>query len=326
MLRVVVVDDDPLLLAVTRRMLTRAGYRVIPCDHPRTALREVILGEPFAVVADLHMPDIDGAELLRLVQSFAPNTRRVLYTGESSLGEIARAMSPSAVDAIVTKADGNAQLALTLGGLRSAQTGGPGAVEARQLARSLVSALATHPQENLEHAVRLARGALKLGALAGLAGAALRDLELGALLHDVGMFCLPEALLHQAGAYGERERRQLAQHPGLGADLLRGAPLLACAREVVLHHHERFDGQGYPRGLCGADIPLSARLFAVVDTYEALVHERSHRGALRENQARAEIARVKGGQLDPAAVELFLGIHPDEWKRPSFVPTAVAEP
>lgn len=324
--RVVVVDDDPLVLAVTRRLLTRSGYHVIPCDHPRTALREVIQGEPFAVVADLHMPDLDGAELLRLVTSFAPNTRRILYTGESHLSEIARAVSPLVVDAIVTKADGNPHLPLALSGLRAAQHGRQGATEARSLAISLVSALTSNHVETLDHALRLARGALKLGALAGLDGAQLRDFEVGALLHDVGMFCLPEALLRNPGSYGENERKLLEQHPELGAELLRSSELLSCALPVVMHHHERYDGSGYPHKLEGESIPFVARLFAVVDTYEAMTHERPHRAARTEEEARAEIARAKSSQLDPIAVELFLGVHPQEWKRPSFAPGAVAEP
>ncbi|MFT3924692.1 MAG: HD domain-containing phosphohydrolase [Myxococcales bacterium] len=324
--RVVVVDDDPLVLAVTRRLLTRSGYHVISCDHPRTALREVIQGEPFAVVADLHMPDLDGAELLRLVRSFSPNTRRILYTGESHLSEIARAVSPVVVDAIVTKADGNPQLPLALSGLRAEQRGRQGSNEARSLALSLVSALAVDHVETLEHALRLSRGALKLGSLAGLEVPALRDLEVGALLHDVGMFCIPETLLRHPTPYCEREWRQVQQHPLLGAEFLRSSELLAGGLSVVLYHHEHYDGSGYPHRLSGSDIPLLARLFSVIDTFEALTHERPHRPARSETQAREEIARVSGSQLDPTAVELFLGIHPDDWKRPSFVPSAMAEP
>src|SRR6476659_7541239 len=104
--RVVVVDDDPLVLAVTRRLLQRAGYEVIPCDHPRTALREVVHSQPFALVADLHMPDLSGADLLRVVRSVSPGTRRVLYTGEALVSELARALAPMVADAIVAKTDG----------------------------------------------------------------------------------------------------------------------------------------------------------------------------------------------------------------------------
>ncbi len=116
---VVIVDDDPLVLAVTRRLLTRSGYRVIACDHPQSALSEVQRDAPFAVVADLHMPDLSGAEFLHLVAALAPDTRRILYTGEAQLGEVARALSPLLVDAIVTKAEGNPQLPLTLSSLKA---------------------------------------------------------------------------------------------------------------------------------------------------------------------------------------------------------------
>jgi response regulator RpfG family c-di-GMP phosphodiesterase len=322
-LRVVVVDDDPLILAVTRRLLVRSGYDVIPCDDPRAALREVLQRGPFAVVTDLHMPDLDGAELLRLVRSFAPRTRRVLYTGESQLAELARAVSPLVADAIVTKADGTHQLPLALSDLRLDASRKEGMAEARKLALSLLTALssaAAGSVETLDHALRVARAAHRLGRLARLDESQLHALELGALLHDVGMACLPEELLQYTGIYDVDHWRLVHGHPRLGADLLRGSELLAGALPVVLYHHERFDGAGYPHRLAGEEIPLAARLFAVVDTYEALTHPRPHVSSRDLFEARAELLRVSGTQLDPDAVQLFLGVDPDEWKRPSIVP------
>lgn len=105
-LRVVVVDDDPLVLAVTRRVLTRIGYTVAVFADGRQALSDIARTRPFAVVADLHMPDMDGSELLSLVAEISPQTFRLLYTGEGQASELARALRPGLTHAVVPKSDG----------------------------------------------------------------------------------------------------------------------------------------------------------------------------------------------------------------------------
>lgn len=117
-LRVLVVDDDPLVLAVTRRVLARAGYTVAIFEDPRRALHDITHTRPFAVVADLHMPDMNGSELLKLVRDASPSTFRLLYTGEGQASELERALSPGLTDAVVPKAAGTQLLPETLERLR----------------------------------------------------------------------------------------------------------------------------------------------------------------------------------------------------------------
>ncbi len=323
--RVVVVDDDPLVLAITRRLLQRSGYDVFPCDNPRTALREVVQSQPFALVADLHMPDLSGAELLRLVRSVSPNTRRILYTGEAQVSELARALTPMVADAIVAKADGPEFLPAALDGLRTAPTEKTGPMQARSLALGMARALASSSVETFDHCLRVARWSRRLGVLMGFGQNALLDLEVGALLHDVGMICAPEAVLRFAGPLGEHEWAQVHMHPRMGADMLRECEPVLGALPIVMHHHERFDGHGYPDKLVGDEIPLGARIFAVVDTYEALTHTRPHVAARSDGEARAEILRVRGSQFDPRVVDAFVSIDPEEWKRPSVVPRPLTQ-
>ena len=118
-LRVVVVDDDPLVLAVTKRLLGRLGYAVATFDDARRALGDVAHTRPFALVADFHMPDMDGSELLRLVQDTSPETYRLLYTGEGRPDELARALVPGLTHAVVPKTDGNRLLPEALARLRA---------------------------------------------------------------------------------------------------------------------------------------------------------------------------------------------------------------
>lgn len=117
-LRVVLVDDDPLVLAVTKRVLGRFGYTVATFEDARRALSDLAYTRPFALIADLQMPDMDGSELLRLARDASPETFRLLYTGEGQIGELERALSPGLTHAVVPKADGNRLLPEALARLR----------------------------------------------------------------------------------------------------------------------------------------------------------------------------------------------------------------
>jgi putative nucleotidyltransferase with HDIG domain len=322
-LRVVVVDDDPLVLAVTRRLLTRSGYDVVPCDQPRTALREIVQQPPFAVIADLYMEAMGGCELLSLVRHLAPGTGRVLYTAENDLAAVARAVPPLTADAVVPKSDGAELLPLALSQLRVEYDRGD--LDGCDLALRIAHALSSDSVETLDHALRVSRWTRGLGRLLGLPEVSLKGLQLGALLHDVGMICVPEASLRHPGPLSDHAWQQIHQHPKLGVEMLRASSLLEEAEPIVLHHHERYDGRGYPYGLAGEAIPLPARLFALVDAWEALTHVRPHAGPRSDDEARAEIARASGSQLDPSVVELFLSIEPEAWRRLSVAPRAHQE-
>lgn len=323
--RVVVVDDDPLVLAVTRRLLQRAGYEVIPCDHPRTALREVVQRQPFALVADLHMPDLSGAELLRVVRSMSPNTKRILYTGEPLVSELTRAIAPMMADAIVTKTDGPELLPAALDLLRTQPQIGAGLAHARSLALSMARALATATVETFDHALRVSRYARRLGAALGLDTHRLVELEVGALLHDIGMIGVADAVLRLPGPLADRDWQDIQKHPELGASMLRECDSLACALPVVLHHHERFDGRGYPSRLEGDTTPLSARIFAVVDAYDAMTQGRPYASARSAEQARQEIEQSSGGQFNPAVVDVFLQLDPLDFSRGTVPPRRLRE-
>ena len=318
--RVILVDDDPLVLAVTRRLLQRAGYDVVPCDHPRTALRELVHSQPFALVADLHMPDLNGADLLRVVQSVSPRTRRVLYTGEDQVSELARAVAPMVADVIVAKADGPENLPAALDGLRTNPRGLLGPAQARSAALGMARAMASHSVETFDHSLRVSRWARRVGREMGLDDYALLDLELGALLHDVGMIGVTESVLAHPGPLNDAEWEQIHRHPQLGAEMLRACEGLAPAVSVVLYHHERFDGRGYPARIEGENIPLAARIFSVVDAYEAMTQSRPYAAARTDAEVREELSRNAGGQFDPAVVEAMLAIDPKEWLRPTTAP------
>jgi HAMP domain-containing protein len=160
---------------------------------------------------------------------------------------------------------------------------------------------------------RLAAAAVALGDRLGVSPTQREALELGALLHDIGMIRIPETVLQQPRALAPEERRLVEQHPAWGAEILEEVPLLTPALDVVGGHQERFDGGGYPQGLRGEEIPFTARIFAVVDALDAMTHDRPYRGARPVGAALEELRREAGGQFDPHVVEAALALPLARW-------------
>jgi HD-GYP domain-containing protein (c-di-GMP phosphodiesterase class II) len=137
---------------------------------------------------------------------------------------------------------------------------------------------------------------------------ALRDIEHGVLLHDIGKIGIPDAILLKPGPLTPAEWKVMRRHPEIGRQLIEKIPFLRAAVPVVYHHHERWDGTGYPLGLRGAGIPLGARIFAVADAFDAMTFDRPYSRAISFEAARAEIRRCAGTHFDPAVVTTFLAI------------------
>jgi HD-GYP domain-containing protein (c-di-GMP phosphodiesterase class II) len=170
----------------------------------------------------------------------------------------------------------------------------------------LCAALDLRDNVTLGHAKRVSEIASVLAYQMGLRKEQLRQIESAAILHDIGKIGVADAVLSKAGPLNEEEWLEMKRHPELGFQVLSGIDFLADAAEVVYAHHERFDGSGYPRGLKGDDIPLGARVFAVVDAYEAMTSHRPYRKALPHYKAVEEIKRNAGTQFDPEIVRAFM--------------------
>ena len=160
-------------------------------------------------------------------------------------------------------------------------------------------------EATVRHCLRLREMCGTVASVLGVEGRALRELEDGALLHDLGMFRIAPVIRTKEGALSEAEWEQIHRHPELGADLVREITTLESAAEIVLCHHERWDGAGYPRGLAGEGIPLGARILAVIDAFDAMCEAARHRPARSPEAARDEIRRCAGTQFDPRVVEAF---------------------
>ena len=169
-------------------------------------------------------------------------------------------------------------------------------------------------EDTLGHSQLVAQYSLVLARALGIEDQEfLVDLERGALLHDIGKIGIPESILRKPGALTEMERQIVQEHPLLGYELIMDCDFLKKAANVVLYHHERYDGQGYPYGLAGEEIPLEARIFSVADTLDAITSDRPYRSGQSLFVACEEIEKGKGSQFDPEVVEAFFSVKEEVW-------------
>jgi len=177
----------------------------------------------------------------------------------------------------------------------------------------LMQRLRTHDAETQGHSERVARFSLLLGFELGLKPAQMKALEYGALLHDIGKIGVPDAILRKPSRLTNVEWTTMRQHPLIGLRILSGIDFLKDASLVVVQHHERWDGRGYPFGLRGIEIDRNARIFAVADAFDAMISDRAYHAGKTFAAAAEELRRCAGHQFDPEVVQAFNRILPREW-------------
>jgi len=196
---------------------------------------------------------------------------------------------------------------------------------------SLISALEARDPSTRNHSARVAKLAVRIGMEMGLSRAELYEIHLGGLLHDVGKIGIPDAILLKPEGLTRQEYETMKSHSALGSRILAGVQGLERVADIVLHHHEMYDGRGYPEGLAGKEIPLGARLIAVSDTYLSMTENRPYREGQTLEKVMREIHRVSGTQLDPDITEnlrLLLKREVEEFGVPlvgGFIPDAEAD-
>jgi HD-GYP domain-containing protein (c-di-GMP phosphodiesterase class II) len=178
---------------------------------------------------------------------------------------------------------------------------------------ALASALDARDRETEGHSRRVVHYALMIAQKMAYPGGSVNDLQRGALLHDIGKIGIPDAILRKPGPLTEEEWEIMRRHPEFGRRMLAGIPFLEEPLKIIYAHQERYDGTGYPQGLAGDAIPLGAKIFAVVDAFDAMTSDRPYRKAQPLEVARQRIVENSGTQFDPAVVEAFMAIPEEAW-------------
>ncbi|MBY6017050.1 response regulator [Halomonas denitrificans] len=317
---VLIVDDSPENLQLLTGILG-AHFRVLVARNGQQALARLEISSPDLVLLDIVMPDIDGYTLCQHIKSDPRHADvPVIFISVNSAPEDeVRGFECGAIDYIRKPFHGpsvmhrvRAQLAAQhrkLGLLQALKH------EANELQRSrlvmiekLAKATAFKDEETGLHVLRVAHYARLIAQAHGCDPAWCEDLFYAAPLHDIGKIGIPDAILGKPGKLNDAEWQVMKTHTELGAQLLEGddASVMVMARAIALHHHERFDGAGYPHGLVGDAIPLEARIVAIADVFDALVSVRPYKPALSLEQAIAIIEQSAGTHLDPTLVRHFL--------------------
>lgn len=181
---------------------------------------------------------------------------------------------------------------------------------------ALVTALDTRDTETQGHSIRVVKYTLQLAKLMGIHDEMrLKALEYGALLHDIGKIGIPDAILRKAGELTPEEWAIMKTHPVIGYEILHKIKFLEESSQIVLYHHEKFNGHGYPEGLKGNQIPLGSRIFAVADAYDAMTSIRPYRHPIPIEGVSGELKKISGSQFDPEVVDAFLSVDTDFWKK-----------
>jgi putative two-component system response regulator len=302
-----VVEDDAANRALLQALLRREGYEVIVAASGRDGLRAVRDDAPDLVLLDIEMPGMNGLEVCRALRA-DPDTVAlpiILLTGRSSTSDLVDGLDAGADDFLRKPFERAELLARIRSVLRLAE-----AMAEVDGAHGVIAALANAVEAKDElterHCQRLSTHARELALQAGVRSAELRPIVLGAMLHDVGKIGIADSVLNKPGPLTAAERLVMQTHPIIGASIcapLRGSRLFV---PVIRHHHERWDGAGYPDRLRGEEIPLGARIVGLVDAFDAMVHDRPYRPARSVADALDEIHGLAGRQFDPELVAAFV--------------------
>ncbi|GIV13368.1 MAG: two-component system response regulator [Fimbriimonadales bacterium] len=317
---VLIVDDDDLVRETLRFVLEEGGYQVWSVSHALDALA-VLERQPIDIVlSDIFMPGMNGFDLLKQIRQRAPDVPVILITGYGNVEMAKQAVKEGASD-FITKPYNISEIPILIErnlARHSIQHSQTRHLEKevqsayRATLEALLAALDTRDTETEGHSERVAAYTMAIAHRLKIDESELPHIERGALLHDIGKIGVPDAILYKPGPLTPEEWEIMKKHPEIGYRMCMKIEMLRPAAPIVLHHHERWDGKGYPYGLAGEEIPLGARIFAIADTLDAMTSDRPYRKALSFAQAREEIARHAGTQFDPDLVKVFLEIPEDE--------------
>lgn len=309
---ILIVDDEPQNLAAMRQILS-GEYRLVFARNGVEALAAALKHKPALILLDIQMPDMDGYAVCRALKA-DPHTEAIpiiFVTGLTEVGDETAGFGVGAVDYItkpVSPAIVSARVRTHLSLVRVSRL--------EQSYRDAIYMLgeAGHYNDN-DTGVHIWRMAAYSDALASACGWNDNDrhlIDLAAPMHDTGKLGIPNAILRKPGKLDAAEWEVMKTHSRIGHDILAKSdvPLFQMAAEIALHHHEKWDGSGYPEGLAGTAIPESARIVAIADVFDALTMNRAYKEAWTVERALETMKSESGAHFDPRLLDLFISISP----------------
>ena len=306
--RVLVADDTESIRLLFRRLLSADGHDVLVASDGAEALDTVRRHQPDVILLDVTMPGLDGLEVCRRLKA-DPMTRLtpiVLVTGQTDLSDRIRGIEAGA-DEFLSKPVHPHELKARVKSLTRVKHLIDALDSAEAAFVTLALTIEARDPHTKGHCERLAKHAVRLGKALGVGDDDLEALHRGGYLHDVGKVGVPDAVLLKPGPLTADEASLMRQHPEIGDNLCAPLQSLRRVRPIILSHHERLDGTGYPSGLRGDEVPLLAQIVGIVDVYDALTSHRPYRKALSAQEAMAHLRHeAESGRFALPHVEAFL--------------------
>ena len=331
--RILAVDDEVGILDSLRVFLSKAGYTFVGVTNPLEAIEKVRTEHFDLMLLDFLMTPIHGDQVVEEIRKFNKDLYILLLTGHKDLAPPLDTIKRLDIQGYCEKSDKFVQLLLLI-------ESGIKAVSQMQLIKkindelkSTYDKLESAYMETIEilrftveakdaytrgHSDRVSAYSVLIGEALGLSEDDLKTLKIGGLFHDIGKIGIPDSILLKTDKLDDEEYSEIKNHPAIGAHILSNATIFKDIIPIVKHHHERFDGHGYPGKLKGEEIPYLARIATVADSFDAMTSKRSYRDSLPIDVVKEEIKKNSGTQFDPEIAEVFLKIldeQPEEIRR-----------
>ena len=327
--KVIVVDDEQGIVDSLSIFLKRSGYDFTGLTNPLEAIERVKTEHFDMMILDFMMDPIHGDEVVEEIRKFNKDLYILLLTGHKDLAPPLETIKRLDIQGYCEKSDKFDQLLLLIeSGIKS--------IEQMNTIKKINTELQDKSEE-LEkayldtigilrqtveakdpytrgHSDRVSDFSVLIGKKLGLDEETLHILKIGGLFHDIGKIGIPDSILLKESKLSDEEYSQIKNHPTIGAHMLGDAAVFKDIIPIVKHHHERFDGKGYPSQLSGENIPFIARITAVADTFDAMTSKRTYRDALPLSVVKAEIEKCSGTQFDPQVAKAFLDILNNDYK------------
>ena len=321
--KIIAVDDEMGIIDSLSVYLSRVGYKLVGVTDPEEAIERVKNEHFDLMLLDFIMTPIHGDKVVEEIRKFNKELYILLLTGHKELAPPLEIIKKLDIQGYCEKSDKFDQLLLLIesgiksikqmriiqeinGELKESRENLEKAyLESIEILRHTVEAKDTYTRG---HSDRVSDYSVLIGKHMGLSEDDLHTLKIGGLFHDIGKIGIPDSILLKEAKLTDDEYSQIKNHPAIGKHILANATIFQEIVPIVFHHHEKFDGRGYPSGLSGESIPLFARITAIADTFDAMTSKRSYRNALPLEVVIGEIEKCSGTQFDPKIATIFLDI------------------